>query len=172
MKRHINDRRTVGSYVLYPGTDARPKYQDNGNDRNIYRRYHEIIPGIGAFALKPKVANGNHDALDDLFAVVTDKYPVSPGHCLIIARRPVTHFQELTSAEKARLLYWIDWTQQHLTTALTPTSRAYNFGLNDGPAAGQDMPQFHFHIIPRYTGDVADPRGGVRNIIPLKARYW
>ena len=56
-------RRTVGSYVLYPGTDSRPNYQDSGSDRNIYRRYHEIIPGIGAFALKPKVGNGNHDAV-------------------------------------------------------------------------------------------------------------
>lgn len=56
-------RRTVGSYVLYPGNDAQPVYQDSGNNRNIYRRYHEILPGIGAFALKPKASNGNHDAL-------------------------------------------------------------------------------------------------------------
>ena len=56
-------RRTVGSFVLYPGTDTTPNYQDSGKDRNIYRRYHEIIPGIGAFALKPKVGNGNHDVL-------------------------------------------------------------------------------------------------------------
>ena len=55
-------RRTVGSFVLYPGSDARPNYQDSGSDRNIYRRYHEIIPGIGAFALKPKANNGNHEA--------------------------------------------------------------------------------------------------------------
>lgn len=47
-------------------------------------------------------------ALDDLVAVVADKFPVSPGHTLIIARRPVSRFQELTTAEKARLLTWID----------------------------------------------------------------
>ena len=109
---------------------------------------------------------------DDLFAVVTDKYPVSPGHCLIIARRPVARFQALTSVEKTRLLHWIDWTQQHLSTALTPAPGAFNFGLNDGSAAGQTMPQFHFHIIPRYAGDVPDPRGGVRYVVPSKARYW
>ena len=56
-------RRTVGSYVLYPGSDVRRSYQDNGENRNIYRRYHEIIPGIGAFALKPKAGGDNHDAL-------------------------------------------------------------------------------------------------------------
>jgi diadenosine tetraphosphate (Ap4A) HIT family hydrolase len=110
-------------------------------------------------------------ALDDLFVVVVDKFPVSAGHTLIIARRPVSRFQELTGAEKARLLVWIDWTQQHLTAGLNPPPDAFNLGLNDGPAAGQTMPQFHFHVIPRYTGDVPDARGGIRPIIPSKARY-
>ena len=111
-------------------------------------------------------------ATDDLFAVVRDKFPISPGHALIIARRPVARFQELTSHEKTRLLHWIDWTQQQLATTLNPTPDAFNFGLNDGPAAGQTMPQLHFHIIPRYTGDVPDPRGGIRHLIPANARYW
>jgi diadenosine tetraphosphate (Ap4A) HIT family hydrolase len=50
--------------------------------------------------------------------------------------------------------------------------RRVNFGLNDGPAAGQTMPHFHFHVIPRYTGDVKDPRGGIRHVIHSKACYW
>ncbi len=111
-------------------------------------------------------------ALDDLFAVVSDKYPVSPGHTLIIARRPVTRFQELTGAEKTRLLVWIDWTQEHMASNLSPAPDGFNLGLNDGPAAGQTMLQLHFHVIPRYTGDVPDPRGGIRHVIPGKARYW
>jgi diadenosine tetraphosphate (Ap4A) HIT family hydrolase len=111
-------------------------------------------------------------AVDDLFAVVSDKFPISPGHTLIIARRPAARFQELTSAEKARLLVWIGWTQQHLASQLNPKPDAFNIGLNDGPAAGQTMPQLHFHVIPRYTGDVPDPRGGIRHFIPSKARYW
>ena len=111
-------------------------------------------------------------ALDDIFAVVRDEFPVSPGHALIIARRPAARFQDLTNSEKTRLLERIDWTQQHLISALTPPPNAFNFGLNDGPAAGQTVAQFHFHIIPRYSGDVSDPRGGVRYVIPVKARYW
>ena len=111
-------------------------------------------------------------AADELFAIVQDKFTISPGHTLIIARRPVARLQELTTAEKARLLVWIDWTQQHLASHLTPTPDAFNLGLNDGPAAGQTMPQLHFHVIPRYTGDVPDPRGGIRHIIPSKAAYW
>ena len=111
-------------------------------------------------------------ATDDLFAVVRDKFPVSLGHALIIVRRPVARFHLLTSSEKARLLHWIDWTQQHLSATLVPPPDAFNFGLNDGPAAGQTMPQLHFHIIPRYTGDVEDPRGGIRHVVPAKACYW
>ena len=84
----------------------------------------------------------------------------------------MARFQELTAAEKERLLYWIDWTQKHLAATLSPPPDAFNFGLNDGPAAGQTIPQLHFHIIPRYQGDVPDPRGGIRWIIASKARYW
>lgn len=109
---------------------------------------------------------------DELFVMAGDKYPVSPGHTLIIARRPASRFQELTGEEKARLLFWIDWTQRHLASTLVPAPDGFNFGLNDGPAAGQTVAQFHFHIIPRYAGDVADPRGGVRWVVPAKSKYW
>lgn len=111
-------------------------------------------------------------AVDELFAVISDKYPVSPGHTLIIPCRPVTRFRELTALERTRLLEWVDWVQVRLQQTLTPAPEAFNLGVNDGKAAGQTMPQFHFHIIPRFTGDVADSRGGVRWVIPAKARYW
>lgn len=109
---------------------------------------------------------------DELFAVVRDKFPISPGHTLIIPRRSLMQFKELTAAEKSRLMEWAQWAQDQLQSTLTPAPEAFNLGLNDGPAAGQTMPQFHFHVIPRYTGDVSDPRGGVRWVIPSKARYW
>lgn len=109
---------------------------------------------------------------DNLFAIVQDKYPVSRGHTLIIPRRPVQRFSDLKVEEKARLLESVDWTLEHLMKALSPPPDGFNLGLNDGPAAGQTMPQFHFHVIPRYVGDVADPRGGVRWVVPGKARYW
>ena len=111
-------------------------------------------------------------AKDDLFAVVLDKFPVSLGHTLIIPRRPLTRFKELNAAEKSRLLEWVGWTQERLQQTLTPPPEAFNLGVNDGTAAGQTMPQFHFHVIPRIAGDVPDPRGGIRWIIPAKAKYW
>ena len=125
-----------------------------------------LLPGFGSIGAERVLDQ------DELFVVVRDKYPVSPGHALIIARRAVARFQDLRKDEKARLLFWIDWTQEHLDSTLVPPPDAFNFGLNDGPAAGQTMAQFHFHIIPRYVGDVPDPRGGVRLVIPDKARYW
>jgi diadenosine tetraphosphate (Ap4A) HIT family hydrolase len=109
---------------------------------------------------------------DDLFAVVQDKYPVAPGHTLIIPRRPVERFGELTAAEKARLLELVDRALEQLKTTLSPAPDGFNLGINDGPAAGQTMSQFHFHVIPRYTGDAPDPRGGIRWVIPANARYW
>jgi len=125
-----------------------------------------LLPAFGVIESERILAN------DDLFVVMLDKYPISPGHTLIIARRPVATFQKLTDIEKVRMLYWIDWVQKHLAATLSPQPNGFNFGLNDGPAAGQTISQLHFHIIPRYLGDVHDPRGGVRWIIPARARYW
>jgi len=111
-------------------------------------------------------------AADNLFAAVSDEFPVAPGHTLIIPRRPLTRFQELTAVEKSGLLEWVEWAQARLQQTLTPAPGAFNLGVNDGKAAAQTMPQFHFHVIPHHSGDVADPRGGVRWVIPGKARYW
>lgn len=109
--------------------------------------------------------------VEELFAVVADKFPVTPGHTLIIPRRSVLRFAELNAAERVRLLELVEWVQQRLAAA-TPAPEGFNLGVNDGPAAGQTMPQFHFHVIPRRSGDVDDPRGGVRWVIPEKAKYW
>jgi diadenosine tetraphosphate (Ap4A) HIT family hydrolase len=124
------------------------------------------LPAFGAIEYERVLA------LDDLFAVVWDKYPLAPGHTLIIPRRPVQRFRDLTAPEKVRLLEWVDWAQQHLEATLSPAPEGFNLGVNDGRAAGQTILQFHFHVIPRCAGDVADPRGGLRWIIPAKARYW
>ncbi len=131
---------------------------DRGSDLNL--------PAFGLIEPERVLAS------DDLFAVVSDKFPISPGHTLIIPRRPRTRFQELNAAEKSRLLEWVEWTQERLQQSLSPAPEAFNLGVNDGKAAGQTMPQFHFYVIPRHTGDVADPRGGVRWVIPAKAKYW
>lgn len=125
-----------------------------------------VLPAFGAIEADRLLA------ADELFAVIRDGFPVSPGHLLIIPRRAVQRFAELTEAEKARLMNWVTWAQEFLGKNAERPPDGFNLGVNDGAAAGQTMPQFHFHVIPRYSGDVADPRGGVRWVIPEKAKYW
>ena len=101
---------------------------------------------------------------------VRDGYPISPGHTLIIPYRHIASWFDATLEERVEMLAMIDVQKTDLDRELKPD--AYNIGLNDGPAAGQTIPHLHMHLIPRYRGDVADPRGGVRWLIPDKAAYW
>jgi diadenosine tetraphosphate (Ap4A) HIT family hydrolase len=102
--------------------------------------------------------------------MIRDDFPVSPGHTLVIPRRHVGSFFELDAAERQDLVDLLDVARRALDAEYAPD--AYNLGLNDGPAAGQSIPHVHMHLIPRYAGDCADPRGGVRWILPEKAKYW
>lgn len=102
--------------------------------------------------------------------VIRDGFPISPGHTLIIPRRHVGSFFELTPDERAELLALLDAAKADLDREFAP--QAYNIGINDGPAAGQTVAHLHIHLIPRFDGDRPDPRGGVRWIIPEKADYW
>ena len=111
-------------------------------------------------------------AQDDLFAIVRDKYSITAGHSLIVPKRPVQRLRELTPEERGRLMEWTVRVQAQRMEAGESLVEDFNIGLNDGPAAGQTMPQFHLHVIPRRLGDVPAPRGGVRWVIPERARYW
>lgn len=102
--------------------------------------------------------------------VILDGYPVSPGHILIIPRRHVGSYFETTSLEREALLSLLDKAKSLIEQGHRPSG--YNIGINDGAAAGQTIPHLHVHVIPRYLGDKADPRGGVRWVIPEKADYW
>ena len=102
--------------------------------------------------------------------IVRDAYPVSAGHTLIIPKRHIGSFFELVGGERQQLLALLDQARTEVETVYKP--QGYNIGINDGPAAGQTVPHLHIHLIPRYAGDMADPRGGVRWIIPGKAKYW
>ena len=102
--------------------------------------------------------------------VIRDAYPVSPGHTLVIPRRHVGSFFDLTADERRELLALLDQARTKLLDSLHPDG--FNIGINDGPAAGQTVPHLHIHLIPRYQGDQPDPRGGVRWIFPDKADYW
>jgi len=99
-----------------------------------------------------------------------DSYPLNPGHVLIVPRRHVASWFEATAAERDEMLRLADDARRIVVEKHRPD--AFNLGINDGAAAGQSVPHVHLHLIPRYAGDVREPRGGVRWIIPDRAAYW
>ncbi len=101
--------------------------------------------------------------------VVLDAFPVSPGHSLVISRRHVGDFFDLTATEVGDVLELVRSTRDQNNQTLHPAG--YNIGVNVGKYAGQTVMHAHVHVIPRYPGDSADPTGGVRGVIPGKARY-
>ena len=107
---------------------------------------------------------------DALAVVVRDAYPISPGHTLIVPRRHVASISEVTPDELRSLWSLLGDARRTLDETREPDG--YNIGVNDGLAAGQTVMHLHVHLIPRYRGDRADPRGGVRWVIPEKADYW
>lgn len=98
-----------------------------------------------------------------------DKYPVSPGHTLVTTRRHISSYFEATSDEVSGLWQLVGEVKQYLDSKHQPTG--YNIGINVGSDAGQTVMHMHIHIIPRYKGDMEDPRGGVRGVIPNKQKY-
>lgn len=103
------------------------------------------------------------------FFVIRDKYPVSPGHALIISKEHRTDYFELSQEEKAALTHMIDQTKLEIEKTYSPNG--YNIGMNCGGVAGQTVMHFHCHVIPRYKGDMEDPRGGVRHCIIGRGYY-
>jgi len=99
-----------------------------------------------------------------------DGYQVSQGHTLIVPKRHVETFFDTTPDEQAALLQLLKIARSDLDRLFHPAG--YNIGINDGVAAGQTVMHMHIHLIPRYDGDRADPRGGVRWVLPDRAAYW
>ena len=106
---------------------------------------------------------------DPLFLCFWDGFPVSPGHALVIPRRHVATWFAATAQEKESLLKGIEIAKRVIEEQYQPDG--FNIGINVGEAAGQTVPHLHVHLIPRYKGDVEDPRGGVRYVIPDKGNY-
>ena len=101
---------------------------------------------------------GNH------FFMINDGFPVSPGHILIVSNELRADFFDLSDAEKAALPSMINMAKEIVETSHKPDG--YNIGMNCNHAAGQTVMHFHCHVIPRYTGDADNPRGGVRHCRP------
>ena len=104
---------------------------------------------------------------NELSYAVFDKFPASKGHMLFITKRHVESFFEITTEERTSIFELINKGKKILDNQYAPDG--YNIGVNIGESAGQTI--MHFHLIPRYKGDILDPRGGIRGAIPEKMKY-
>ncbi|WP_340104901.1 HIT family protein [Rhodohalobacter sp. 8-1] len=105
----------------------------------------------------------------DHFYIIEDKYPVSPGHLLIVSRIEKEDYFSLDKVERAELSEVIIKAKELIESNHNPDG--YNIGMNCGEVAGQTVMHFHCHVIPRYEGDMDDPRGGVRHSVAGMGYY-
>lgn len=103
---------------------------------------------------------------EENYLCILDKYPVTEGHSLVL---PKSHVQRLEQMDDPQLFEFLERAHGKVMRRYEPD--ATNIGINNGIAAGQTIPHLHWHIIPRYKGDMDDPRGGVRGVIPEKQKY-
>jgi len=107
---------------------------------------------------------------NEIGVAILDRYPVTQGHTLVVPLRHVASLYELNESEQAALWWLVAKVRQQLADRYRPDG--FNVGVNDGQAAGQTIGHAHIHVIPRRNGDVPDPRGGVRWVVPDRAAYW
>ncbi len=108
-------------------------------------------------------------AKNDFCVARWDQFPVSPGHALIIPKKHITSFFDLKEEEVVKMFSLLREAKEIIQKEHHPDG--FNIGVNDGEAAGRTIHHIHMHLIPRYVGDIPNPRGGVRNIIPGKGSY-
>ena len=99
-----------------------------------------------------------------------DLYPVADGHTLVVPRKHVASIYNLNSEEQKAVWNMVAAVRERLVNL--GGSSGFTIGVNDGLTAGQTIDHAHVHVIPRRAGDVQDPRGGIRWVIPSQAKYW
>ncbi len=109
-------------------------------------------------------------AENELAVVIRDGYPVNPGHTLVIPRRHLESWFEATPEEQVAIMALLGEAKAALDQQPSPPC-GYNIGINVGSAAGQTVMHLHVHLIPRFEGDVEDPRGGVRWVVPERGNH-
>ncbi|MCD4652945.1 HIT family protein [bacterium] len=101
---------------------------------------------------------------------IYDRFPVTKGHVLVIPKRHFQDFFEITQEEFIAAFKLLEEMKSKLQSD-DPLIDGFNIGINSGESAGQTIPHCHIHLIPRRTGDINSPRGGVRGVIPSKRIY-
>lgn len=133
-----------------------------------YRHFNQIDNGKEGIFENPSPETRLISELATVYSMF-DKYPVSEGHALVIPKRKSRTYFEMTEKEKTAAWLMVERVKHILQQAYNPDG--FNVGFNSEAAAGQTVFHTHIHIIPRYKGDVENPRGGIRNVIPGMGDY-
>jgi len=142
--------------------EAKTEHTEKGKESSYFTKvFNNEVPGKAPILVVKR---------DDKVSVgvILDGYPVNRGHALIVPKRPIASLFQTTPEERQDLFTALEEYKKLLETKLEekglPKPVAYNIGINDGFAAGQTVPHLHVQVIPRYFGDVPNPRGGVRGV--------
>ena len=106
---------------------------------------------------------------NSLVFALFDNYPVSKGHILLITKRHFDNYFDATEDELKAIEDILKQAKEFIDNKFNPDG--YNIGINCGEVAGQSIMHLHIHLIPRYKGDMENPLGGVRGVIPEKQKY-
>jgi diadenosine tetraphosphate (Ap4A) HIT family hydrolase len=117
-----------------------------------------------------RIAHHDFAVANEHAVAFADSFPLTPGHTLVVPRLHAVDLFDLEVNQRAAVWALVDTVHDQVAAAHSPDG--FNIGVNVREAAGQTIPHAHVHVIPRYTGDAADPRGGVRWVLPDKAAYW
>lgn len=145
-------------------------YKNENVEIYEYQQYTFLNKGNGE--ISPFLSDGeNRELLFESATVFSfyDKFPVSKGHTLIVPKRLVSNYFELSVKEQIACWLMVNKVKEELQKLYNPDG--FNVGININQEAGQTIFHCHIHIIPRYKNDVENPRGGVRGVIPNKKNY-
>jgi len=144
---------------------------DLEDERRISGRVAGPTHGTDGCPFCHRIALG-HDLLAEsqVCVAIYDLTPLNPGHALVIPRRHEPDFLALSPVESSAIMRMVKVVRNRINRDFRP--HGFNLGVNVGVAGGQTIDHAHLHLIPRYLGDIPDPKGGIRWLIPERARYW
>lgn len=142
------------------------KQNKDDTDFRMLSRLYDVRDRECTFCIQEEKAT----IKNTLAMALEDKYPVTEGHMLVTPRRHTPSFFNLGTAEQRACLGLLEHLKQLILKRDSKVT-GFNVGINDGIDAGQTVMHCHIHLIPRRKGDVADPRGGIRHVMPNMGRY-